>query len=77
MTHDQFKAQLGLPLTVERVKRCVRYIRQEQGDDEVAHAREDELHRAVLAHVSAGFDGKEVAAAALKTTKLTFARWCA
>jgi hemerythrin-like domain-containing protein len=76
MTTEQFRRQLGLPLTVERVKRCVQYIRDVQGDDEVAHAREDELHRAVLAHVASGFDGTAVAAAAVKTTKLKFSRWC-
>jgi hypothetical protein len=75
VTHEQFHAQLGLPLTVTRVRKCVRAIAADHRDAEVAHVLEDALHRAVLAHVAAGFDGKEVAAAALKTRKLNFPRW--
>ena len=47
-------------------------------DDEVAHTEEDELFRDVLRAIKAGSpDAPKLAAEALKSTKLDFARWTA
>lgn len=49
------------------------------GDDEAAHGMEDTLHQSVLAAIRDGkcADPAACAAEALKTTSLTFERWCA
>lgn len=47
-------------------------------DDEVAHSCEDAIHQAVLRAIADGApNAKELAEAALKTLRFTFARWCA
>lgn len=48
------------------------------GDDEAAHSEEDKLHRDVLFAIALGAaDPSELAAEALKTGAIEFARWCA
>ena len=48
------------------------------GDDEAAHALEDEIHREVLSHIAANEgDHRELAASALSTRDIEFGRWCA
>lgn len=65
-------------LTAEDIARRLAEIHALQGDDEAAHGREDELHRDVLAAIAAGApDAPLLAAAALRTETLGFARWCA
>jgi len=52
-----------------------------EGDDEVAHIREDELREMLIAYVSQGhFDSAELVEMAklvLSTNDLEFCRWCA
>jgi hypothetical protein len=68
----------ALDLTVAEVRKRVRQIGAERGDDECAHADEDQLHVDVLAAVSNGHpDSARLATEALKTQKIDFARWCA
>ena len=63
-------------MTVTEVKERVEAIRlAARTDDEAAHASEDTLHQDVLRHF-AGL-GHELAAEALKTNDIEFARWCA
>lgn len=63
---------------VEDVKRKVEKIRSKSGDDEVAHSEEDALHRAVLHAIADGAtNARELATAALETTRITFGRWYA
>jgi hypothetical protein len=66
-------------VNVEDVRRAVRAIRAEIDDDESAHADEDALHEAVLEAIANGSaeDPQAMAAEALETRKLEFARWCA
>ncbi len=53
-------------------------IKRLAGDDEVAHSLEDDLHVAVLRLVAAGHpEARELAAAALETVDVDFARHCA
>lgn len=47
-------------------------------DDERAHGLEDELWERVLQAIAAGAENsRELAAEALKTKDMAFARWCA
>lgn len=65
-------------LTVEDVRDAVAAIRHGREDDESAHSMEDSLHLAVLRHIAAGGpNAAELAAEAIKTFDLDFARWCA
>lgn len=65
-------------LTAEDIARRLAAIHAVQDDDEVAHGLTDDLHRDVLAAVAAGApDAPLLAAAALRTETLDFARWCA
>lgn len=59
-------------LTAEDIARRLAAIHAVQDDDEVAHGLTDDLHRDVLAP-----DAPLLAAAALRTETLDFARWCA
>jgi len=72
-------AQQGDPgLTAEDIARRLAEIHAVQDDDEVAHGKTDDLHRDVLAAIAAGApDARLLAAAALRTETLGFARWCA
>jgi hypothetical protein len=66
-------------MTVEEVEREVTRIRGMAGDDEAAHSAEDDLWENVLRAVASGEtdDSAGIAAAALKTKTIDFARWCA
>lgn len=65
-------------LTVDEVRKRVARIAGIVGDDEVAHSEEDALHQAVLSSIAAGApNAAELAAEALKTCEIGFARWCA
>ena len=76
---DHTPAQQGDPgLTAEDIARRLAEIHAVQDDDEVAHGKTDDLHRDVLAAIAAGApDAPLLAAAALRTETLGFARWCA
>jgi hypothetical protein len=65
-------------LTAEDIAHRLAEIHALQGDDEAAHGKTDDLHRDVLAAIAAGApDAPLLAAAALRTETLGFARWCA
>ena len=65
-------------MTVEEVNDAIAAIKKHDGDDEVQHIREDNLHREVLQAIAVGAqNGQELAVAALKTMNLGFSRWCA
>lgn len=76
---DHTPAQQGdTGLTAEDIARRLAEIHAVQDDDEVAHGKTDDLHRDVLAAIAAGApDAPLLAAAALRTETLGFARWCA
>lgn len=64
---------------VEDVEREVERIRGMADDDESAHSTEDALWERVLRAIASGEtdDAPGIAAAALKTQTVDFARWCA
>ncbi len=63
-------------MTVKEVEERVYKIDQSIRDDEVAHGAEDELHQDVLQAIAEGAENASgLAAAALKTKDLNFARW--
>lgn len=65
-------------ITAEDIARRLAAIHAVQDDDEVAHGETDRLHLDVLAAIAAGAtDAPLLAAAALRTETLGFARWCA
>jgi hypothetical protein len=68
-------------MTIETIKAEVKRIEGLSWDSEVAHGREDDLHQAVLANIADGtLEGctpAEAAREALKSTNISFARWCA
>lgn len=65
-------------LTAEDIAHRLAEIHAVRDDDEDAHGKTDELHRDVLAAIAAGAPHAPVlAAAALRTETLGFARWCA
>lgn len=65
-------------MTTEDVAHRLAAIHAVQHDDEVAHGLADTLHRDVLAAIASGApDASILAAAALRTETLDFARWCA
>lgn len=66
-------------LTVAHVIDWVSRIRDQAGDDEVAHSNEDALHVRVLQAIALGECSDPVACAreALKSIDIEFARWCA
>jgi hypothetical protein len=65
-------------ITVAEVKARVAEIRALAGDDESAHSSEDALWAEVLQAIADGApNAKELAKAALKTSEIDFARWCA
>ncbi|WP_330236141.1 hypothetical protein [Streptomyces sp. NBC_00566] len=77
--HPIDRAEQPTPtLTAEDIARRLAEIHALQGDDEAAHGRTDDLHRDVLTAIAAGApDAPLLAAAALRTETLGFARWCA
>lgn len=66
-------------MTVAEVEVEVARIREMAGDDEAAHGAEDDLWENVLRAIASGEtkDAAGIAAAALKTKTIDFARWCA
>lgn len=66
-------------MTIEEVEAEVERIRAMRGDDESAHSAEDRLWENVLRTIASGYGDKpsSLAAAALKTADIDFARWCA
>jgi hypothetical protein len=65
-------------MTVDEVRERVEKIRAMAGDDEAAHSEEDGLHQDVLAAIADGAEfAPALAAEALKTVDIDFARWCA
>lgn len=65
-------------VTKDEVAERVREIARRTSDDESAHAAEDALHRAVLEAIATGTeDPAALAAEALRTQQLDFARWYA
>lgn len=66
-------------VTVNDVEREVARIRELRFDDESAHASEDDLWENTLRAIASGEtdDPAGIAAAALKTKTIDFARWCA
>ena len=60
------------------VELLVKQISDVQSDDEMAHENEDELYEAVLKEIVKGNpEARSMAAGALKTKLIDFARWCA
>lgn len=67
-------------ITAEWVRERVEHIRSIAHDDERAHGNEDGLARTVLRHIADDSTdpwAAEIAAAALETDDIDFARWCA
>lgn len=67
-------------MTVKEIEQTVEEIRSIAGDDEAAHSAEDALWEKVLEAIATGqhnFTADSLAAAALKTRAINFARWCA
>ena len=65
-------------MTVQDVEDQVANIRAVAGDDEAAHSWEDQLRQSVLEAIANGADNPaDLARAALKTSDIEFARWCA
>jgi hypothetical protein len=66
-------------MTIGTVAAEVQRIAAMAGDDEGAHIAEDGLHQSVLAYIAEHGDAHSaaLARAALATTDIEFARWCA
>lgn len=66
-------------MTEKEVLNRVQQIADMADDDEAAHAHEDQLHQSVLGSIAEGscVNPSACAAAALKTNKIQFERWCA
>lgn len=65
-------------IALGEVRERVAAIEADRYDDETAHGREDSLWESVLQHIAdGGPDGQALAAEALKTRDIDFARWCA
>jgi hypothetical protein len=75
---DEFTAILT-SLTPAGCSRAVDIIEMwaKDHDDETAHAREDQLHQAVLLVAAKGLPVAALATIALRTRDIKFARWCA
>lgn len=79
----QFPSIAGEPvrdrLTVDDVRFKVERIRAMAGDDEGAHAAQDDLYDHVLNAIATGLveDPAAVALAALQAGEIEFQRWCA
>lgn len=68
-------------MTPTECRAAVERIRAMRGDDEMAHGAEDDLHVKVLRWIATEADhdglGPILAAIALETLDIEFARWCA
>ncbi|RLU81209.1 hypothetical protein CTZ27_33160 [Streptomyces griseocarneus] len=63
-------------MSVEDVAHRLAEIAHHQDDDEVAHGLEEQLHSDVLRAIAAGApDAQILAAAALRSETIDFARW--
>lgn len=76
---DALRATSAEVSTVAEVEHVVGLLEQlGDYDDEESHSYEDKLHQAVLRAVARGAEfSQPMAAAALKTLDIKFARWCA
>lgn len=64
--------------TVSLLKQCIEDLKMLDGDNEVQHIREDEIHLAVLSAIGAGICADEpasLAALAATTQSIDFTRW--
>lgn len=66
-------------LTPKEVEAAVERIKEMAGDDEAAHAAEDELHQRVLEAIANDqcAEPETCATIALKTKEIQFSRWYA
>jgi len=66
-------------MTTDEAKRRVEEIRAIRGDDESAHAAEDQLYRDILKAIAEGKAENPAALCAegLRTRRIRFCRWCA
>ena len=65
-------------ITQAKVRRWLKHIENIKDDDEAAHSEEDALRREVLQAIADGHpDAVKLAALALVTQDIDFARWCA
>ncbi len=65
-------------MTIQEARERLAEIEAIKGDDEAAHGAEDDFRHAVLEAIASGSDdAQELAAIALKTSDIDFARWCA
>lgn len=66
-------------MRVAEVNAEVQRIRSIAGDDEMAHAAEDDLHQSVLEFIAKNAPDKlaSICREALRTKDIPFARWCA
>lgn len=65
-------------MTIEEIRVRVEGIRKSTYDDEACHSSEDALWRDVLEAIASGAsNAQELAAEAIKTQEIDFARWCA
>ena len=68
-------------MTVSQAEQLLARIAKEadEGDDETAHAAEDDLRTKVLRAIAAGRtdDPAGLAAVALRSADIRFSRWCA
>ncbi len=65
-------------MTIKEIEGIIQKIISFRNDDEAQHGLEDALWEAVLVAIADGADDPgPLAAAALKTRELEFARWCA
>jgi DNA-binding GntR family transcriptional regulator len=75
---SEIDAILAARLTPASCYRAVDIIEALAEDDEAAHVYEDRLHQAVLLQIANGsLLASAIAAIALKTRDIKFARWCA
>lgn len=65
-------------MDIQDIKSEIEVIKHTAGDYEIAHSREDKLHCDALRAIAEGADNaSELAAEALKTLDIEFARYCA
>ena len=68
-------------MTLKDIKDEIKKIKDEAWDNEMAHSNEDSLREDVLEEIASGNLSKEecilFAKEVLKTSNISFARWCA
>ena len=65
-------------MTLDKIERRVRKIKNKIHDDEMAHSMEDDLREDFIKYIASHENEyQEMAIAVLRTNKLKFARWCA